>query len=137
MQIKQEISGKLILAFKSRVTSMHLKRKLLPSNNYQSNEKFVMSLPEDVHKIDAVNVIDELLLHDFFYLVLSLLRGYVQRRVHILGGRVHLGPVLQQQHGYVHIAQTGGDVEGSLLFPGAGVHLGTVSKQDSYYVGLK
>lgn len=97
----------------------------------------MMSRPEDVHQIDAVNVIDDLLLHDFLYLILSFLGSYMQRRVHVLSSGVHLGPVLQQQHSYVHVAKTRSDMERRLLFSGAGIHLGTVSKQDPYYVSLK
>lgn len=93
--------------------------------------------PEDVHQIDAVNVIDDLLLQHVFYLVLSLLGRDVQSCVHVLGGSVHLGAVLQKEHRYVHVAQTGSDVQGSLLLPGAGVHLGAVAEEDPYYVRLK
>ena len=51
----------------------------------------------------------------FVYLVLPLLGSDVQRRVQVLGGGVDLGAALQQEHHNVHVAQAGGDVQGSLL----------------------
>jgi len=46
---------------------------------------------------------------------LALLGGDVQRRVHVLGGGVDGGAVLQQQHHNVHVAEARRDVQGRLV----------------------
>ncbi|KAI8040288.1 hypothetical protein M5D96_006228, partial [Drosophila gunungcola] len=72
-----------------------------------------------------------------FYLVLALLGGDMECRVHVLGGGVHLGAMLQQQHHDVHVSQPRGDVQRRLLLAGTGVHLGAIAQQDANDVGLE
>lgn len=95
-----------------------------------------MPYPEQLHQVHRINVVHELLRNEILYLILALLGGDVQRRVHVLGDGVDLGAVLQQQHHDVHVAEAGRDVQRRLLLAGAGVDLGAVAQQNADDVGL-
>lgn len=95
-----------------------------------------MPYPEQLHQIDGIYVVHKLLSYQILYLVLALLGGDVQRRVHVLGDGVHLGSVLQQQHNDVHVSEPRGNMQRCLLFPSAGIYLGSVAQQDANDVGL-
>lgn len=61
----------------------------------------------------------------------------MERSVHILGSRVHLGTVLQEKHYDIDVAETRADVQWSLLFASTCIHLSAVSQQDADNIGLK
>lgn len=96
-----------------------------------------MSNPKQLHEIDGIDVIHQLFSNKIFYLVLALLGGDVQRRVHVLRDGVNLSAVLQQQHDDVDISQARCDVQGRLLFAGAGIDLGTVAQENTNDVSLE
>lgn len=95
-----------------------------------------MSDPKQLHQIHRIYVIHDLAKHQVFYLVLSLLSGNMQRRVHVLGGGIHLGAMLQQQHNDVHVAQTGCNVQWCLLFACSSINLGSIAQKNAYNIGL-
>lgn len=70
------------------------------------------------------------------YLVLALLGGDMQRRVHVFGGVVDFAAVLQQQHHDVDVAESRGYVQRGLLFARPRIHLGAVPQEDSNDVSL-
>lgn len=80
-----------------------------------------------MHKINGIDMIHQLLRNEIFYLILSLLRGDVQCRVHVLGDGIDLSAVLEQQHDDVDVAQSRSDVQRRLLFTCASIDLGTVA----------
>lgn len=95
--------------------------------NIISNEILLMSNPKQLHKINGIDMIHQLLRNKIFYLILSLFRGDVQRGVHVLGDSIDLGAVLKQQHDNVDVSQSRGDVQRRLLFTCASIDLGTVA----------
>ena len=50
------------------------------------------------------------------HLVLALLGGYVQRSVHVFGGGINIGAMLEQQHDDIDVTQTRSNVQRRLLF---------------------
>lgn len=100
------------------------------------NEILLMPYPEQLHQIHRVNVIHKLFSNEILYLILALLCRDVQCRVHILGDRIDLGTVLEQQHHDVDVAEARRNVQRRLLFAGARIHLRTVAQQNANNVGL-
>lgn len=92
-----------------------------------SNKVFLMSNPKQLHKINGIDMIHQLLSYEIFYLILSFFSGDVQSRVHVLGDSVNLSSMLEEKHNDVNIAQTGCDVQWCLLFTSASIDLGTVA----------
>lgn len=72
-----------------------------------------------------------------FYLVLSFFGGDVKSRIHIFGGGVDFGSVLQQKHNNINVAKARSYVQWCLLFASSGVHLSAVPQQNPNDVGLK
>lgn len=105
--------------------------------NLKSNEKLLMAYPKQLHQINGVDVVGDLFRNQIFYLILALLGSDVKCRVHVLGGCVHLGAMLQQKHHDVHITQSRSDVQRCLLLSGTSVHLGAIAQQDANDVGLE
>lgn len=96
-----------------------------------------MTYPKQLHQVDGVDVIRYLFGNQIFYLILTLLGSNMQCRVHILRGGVHLSAMLQQQHHNVHIAESRGDMQRSLLLPSSCIDLGAIAQKYSDDVRLK
>lgn len=80
------------------------------------NEVFALPGPEQVRSVlrgDVIRYLHALFVH---YLLLTLLRRDMKRRVHIFRGGVHSRAVLQQQHNNVDISQSRRYVKRCLLF---------------------
>lgn len=65
-----------------------------------------MTNPEQLHKIDSVDMIHQLFGNKILYLILSFLGGDVESCVHVLGDSVNLSSMLKKQHDDVNIAKT-------------------------------
>ena len=74
---------------------------------------------------------------DGAHLVLAFLGSDVQRAVHVLGGGVDVGSVLEQQHDDVDVAQPGGDVQRRLLFLCGSIALASADRTKEPAVNFK
>lgn len=86
-----------------------------------------MSNPKQLHEINGIDMIHQLLSNEIFYLILSFLRGDVQGSVHILCDGVDLSSMLEKKHDDIDVAEARRNVKRCLLFTSASINLGTVA----------